>query len=64
VSLARSMLIQRILESPGAFEEMLANRQGKVLSEAEHKASHVSSRYLTPITTKPRGGARREGTLR
>lgn len=63
VSLAPSTLIQRILESPGAFEEMLANQQGKVLSEVEHTANHVSSRHLTPIATKPRGGGGREGTL-
>ena len=58
VSMAPSTLVQRILESPGAFEDMLSNQQGKVLSEAEGKANQISSRHLTPIATKPRGGRR------
>lgn len=62
VTLAPSALIQRVLESRGAFEEVIANQQGKVLSEAEGVANHVTSRHLTAIATKPRGRGR-EGTL-
>ena len=62
VSMAPNELLQRLLESPGAFEEMTQNQQGKVLSEAEEEANQIRDRHVTPIATLPHAGLR-EGIL-